>query len=220
MLSNEKNSLNLERSSRIQMLESIINMLSHESMVRTPCPTVKNLFFDKEPKNRKNLKKINQKNIENNMNSIQKKKIQKYRLPTIKSVIKNSLNNEFLSSDNPNYKYQPKIIKSNINYSFNSFNNYSQTLYNQTNHNNINGFNGMHLNNKKVDNNSLVIKDNISHNSKNNLLGNTINGNNAFAKMNNGNDINENNYTPPIINKKSVDLNDLYNEYIENVSII
>jgi hypothetical protein len=51
-------------------------------------------------------------------------------------------------------------------------------------------------------------------------LGNTINGNNAFAKMNNGNDINENNYTPPIINKKSVDLNDLYNEYIENVSII
>ena len=219
MLSNEKNSLNLERSSRIQMLESIINMLSHESMVRTLCPTVKNLFFDKEPKNRKNLKKINQKNIENNMNSIQKKKIQKYRLPTIKSVIKNSLNNEFLSSDNPNYKYQPKIIKSNINYSFNSFNNYSQTLYNQTNHNNINGFNGMHLNNKKVDN-SLVIKDNISHNSKNNLLGNTINGNNAFTKMNNGNDIHENNYTPPIINKKSVDLNDLYNEYIENVSII
>jgi hypothetical protein len=219
MLSNEKNSLNLERSSRIQMLESIINMLSHESMVRTPCPTVKNLFFDKEPKNRKNLKKINQKNIESNMNSIQNKKIQKYRLPTIKSVIKNSLNNEFLSSDNPNYKYQPKIIKSNINYSFNSFNNYSQTLYNQTNHNNINGFNGMHLNNKKVDN-SLVIKDNISHNSKNNLLGNTINGNNAFAKMNNGNDIHENNYTPPIINKKSVDLNDLYNEYIENVSII
>jgi hypothetical protein len=77
----------------------------------------------------------------------------------------------------------------------------------------------MHLNNKKVDN-SLVIKDNISHNSKNNLLGNTINGNNAFTKMNNGNDIQENNYTPPIINKKSVDLNDLYNEYIENVSII
>ena len=217
MLSNEKNSLDLERSSRIQMLESIINMLSHESMVRTPCPTVKNLFFDKEPKNRKNLKKINQKNIENNINSIQKKNNQKYRLPTIKSVIKNSLNNEFLSSDNPNYKYQPKIIKSNLNYSFNYF---SQPLYSQTNQNNINGVNGINLNNNKNVGNSLVIKDNILSSSRKNLSRNTINGNNAFTKMNNGNDNLENNNTPSIINKKSVDLNDLYNEYIENVSII
>ena len=217
MLSNEKNSLDLERSSRIQMLESIINMLSHESMVRTPCPTVKNLFFDKEPKNRKNLKKINQKNIENNINSIQKKNNQKYRLPTIKSVIKNSLNNEFLSSDNPNYKYQPKIIKSNLNYSFNYF---SQPLYSQTNQNNINGVNGINLNNNKNVGNSLVIKDNISRSSRKNLSRNTINGNNVFTKMNNGNDNLENNNTPSIINKKSVDLNDLYNEYIENVSII
>ena len=47
-----------ERISNIQILERDLNILSNESIVKTPYPTIKSLFYNIQPKNRKNLKKL------------------------------------------------------------------------------------------------------------------------------------------------------------------
>lgn len=219
MFSGDINSLNFqERSSKIQMLENILNMLSHESMVKTPCPTVKNLFYDKKPKNRNNLKQIQPKKMKNKMNGTQLSKRQSYKLPSIQSVITNSINNEFLSSEYQSNKYQPKVNHSLQVY---SFHNYPQRFITPNNTNSFINTNGTNINNRRL-NGASIIKDNISNNSRLYSMRNTVNGNNILSKINNGINEHESNIEPiePIVNKKPVDLNDLYKEYIENVSII
>ena len=106
------NSVNFqEKLSNFQILERDLNLLTNESIVKTPYPTIKSLFYNTKPQNRKNLKKLeliktkNQNDINGKMNNTKK-----IKRATIESIIHNSKTSEFLSSDNPYHTYQPKII--------------------------------------------------------------------------------------------------------------
>ena len=100
-----------EKQSNIRLFKNNLIVLSHESMVRKPHPTVKSLFYGKKPKNRKNLKKLNVQKLNNPSINRGYQNKPKYNIPSIQSIINNSKNNEFLSLDeNPNSSFVPKII--------------------------------------------------------------------------------------------------------------
>lgn len=187
-----------ERISKILMLENTLNKLSGESIVKRPYPSIKTLFNGNNPKNRKNLKKLFSKKtkpLETYMNSINKTK---YKAPSIQSVINNSLTNEFLNLDYPNNNHNKPIL---------IFNNYSN-VNNSQNLNNLD-------NNKNAvfPNNLQKSVDVVSNHSINNKLKNSMDDNVMRSKkistMSNG-----------IKNKKPLNINDLYNEFIEKVSKI
>ena len=189
-----------ERISKILMLEKSLNNLSKESIVRKPYPSIKTLFNGNYPKNRKNLKKL----VSQNTNSLRTytKRINKpkYKPPNIQSVIRNSLTNEFLNLDFPNNNHIKPIIIPINNYS----NGYTpSTLYNLDNNNK----------NSVIPNNLKKSVDVVSNHSINNKFINSMDENvmkiKKISKMSNG-----------INNKKPLNLNDLYNEFIKNVSKI
>lgn len=189
-----------ERISKILMLERNLNRLSNESLVRRPCPSIKTIFNGNKPKNRRNLKKLGIQKSNNNKTYNKPIKKPKYKTPSIQSIINNSINNEFLSLDHPNNNYnynKPIIIPINTFSNGNS----SSTLYSINKRNNV------------ISNNLKKSIDVISNHSKNNKLQNSINDNvmksKKISKMSDGT-----NY------KKPVNLNDLYNEFIANVSKI
>ena len=189
-----------ERISKILMLERNLNRLSNESLVRRPCPSIKTIFNGNKPKNRRNLKKLGIQKSNNNKTYNKPIKKPKYKTPSIQSIINNSINNEFLSLDHPNNNYnynKPIIIPINTFSNGNS----SSTLYSINKSNNV------------ISNNLKKSIDVISNHSKNNKLQNSINDNvmksKKISKMSDGT-----NY------KKPVNLNDLYNEFIANVSKI
>ena len=189
-----------ERISKILMLERNLNRLSNESLVRRPCPSIKTIFNGNKPKNRRNLKKLGIQKSNNNKTYNKPIKKPKYKTPSIQSIINNSINNEFLSLDhqNNNYNYNKPIIIPMNNF---SNGNSSSTLYSINKRNNV------------ISNNLKKSIDVISNHSKNNKLQNSINDNvmksKKISKMSDGT-----NY------KKPVNLNDLYNEFIANVSKI
>jgi len=189
-----------ERISKILMLERNLNRLSNESLVRRPCPSIKTIFNGNKPKNRRNLKKLGIQKSNNNKTYNKPIKKPKYKTPSIQSIINNSINNEFLSLDHPNnnYNYNKPIIIPMNNF---SNGNSSSTLYSINKRNNV------------ISNNLKKSIDVISNLSKNNKLQNSINDNvmksKKISKMSDGT-----NY------KKPVNLNDLYNEFIANVSKI
>lgn len=189
-----------ERISKILMLERNLNRLSNESLVRRPCPSIKTIFNGNKPKNRRNLKKLGIQKSNNNKTYNKPIKKPKYKTPSIQSIINNSINNEFLSLDHPNNNYnynKPIIIPINTFSNGNS----SSTLYSINKSNNV------------ISNNLKKSIDVISNHSKNNKFQNSINDNvmksKKISKMSDGT-----NY------KKPVNLNDLYNEFIANVSKI
>lgn len=215
-----------ERLSKIQMFENSLNILSNESMVKKPYPSIKTLFYNKMPKNRKNLKKLKSNmathNIHNNKDRL-KNYLSKYKTPSIQSIINNSKTSEFLSLDHPINKYRANIFPSqtisNINSSsrINTLNN-----NNGINHSINNGNNIMKIKSQEI-NHSMSIQEKMPNFSNNNKMKNSTNYNvlkiKKISKMSNADNINKSN-DEPILNKKEVDLNDLYKEYIDNVSNI
>ena len=193
-----------ERLSNIQKLEKILNILSNESMVRKPYPTIKTLFYGKIPRNRKNLKKLNLINynkIISNKNS--NKNSNKYKVPSIESIINNSKTHEFLSLDNPSDTYIPKILIPINNYSIQNSSyalNQVKNSNNKMNHSINNKLNGKSLN----DNLSIISKKN-SKMTNGNI--DNISVNNLLKKTN----------PVPFTPQQPKDLNELYKEFIENV---
>ena len=188
-----------ERQSKMKLFKENLIILSHESMVRKPHPSIKTLFYGKKPKNRKNLKKLNVQKLDNiSINRVSKNK-PKYNIPSIQSIINNSKNNEFLSLDeNPNSSFAPKIIiRPNLQNYIN--NNSSPSLY-------------------KVKPSFGNISNN-STNYKNNGDNNNININKTNTKISNDNNESPSVISNPIENKKPKDVKELYKEYIENVSL-
>jgi len=186
---------------KIEKLQNSINIINRELNVRKPRPSIRTLFNGKLPKNRLNLKNINTKIIQKNKNEI--KKISPKNSPSIQSLIKSSLNNEFLNSVKTNNFKSTKVIPL-INPLSNS------TLYSLKSNNNIN-----------------------NHNSKNNIINNTLNNNIILKEFNSTGSLPKLvskpssqtsqtlNETKSTINpKQEKDLNQLYKEYIQNVSIL
>ena len=187
-----------ERLSNIQILEKDLNILANESIVKTPYPTIKSLFYNTKPKNRKNLKKLELIKNENDING-KINNLKKINRVNIESIIHNSKTSEFLSSDNTSHFNKPKIIYCIQDY---QNQNSSSTLYT------VNG-----KNNGRISNNLKKNLDEISNNIKNNALNKSANSlpvmeSKKVSKMSNDVSI-----------QKTVNLNDLYNEFIENVSI-
>lgn len=191
------NSMNYQRRvSNIQILEENLRCLQKETNVKKPYKTIKSLFYNKLPKNRKNLKNLETRKV--NASQICYNNKSKIKLASIESIIKNSKDQEFLSSDNPNNNIKPIIIIPIQNY---VNQNSSSTLDSvKTNHNGI----------------SNVLKknmDNISNHSRNKQLNNSLNDvqiltSKKISKMSNN-----------TFHKKTEEknLNDLYNEFLENV---
>ena len=185
-----------ERLSNIQILEQNLSVLPNESLVKKPYPTIKSLFYDKRPKNRKNLKNIEtRKPINNQRNENYKNKLNK-KVATIESIINNSKTNEFLSLDNPNNNYKPIII---------------YPLYNYVNQNSSSTIDTIKKNGNSIFNKVNNNIDEISNHSRNNKLNKSLNDiqlmkSKKASKMTNS-----------TFHKKMINLNDLYKEYIENV---
>lgn len=190
-----------ERQSNMKLFKQNLIILSHESTVRKPHPSIKTLFYGKKPKNRKNLKKLNVPKINNSsINSASQNK-PKYNIPSILSIINNSKNNEFLSLDeNPNNNFAPKII---IRPNYKNFINQksSTALYKAI------------PSNGNISNNSTNYKNNGDLNNNNFVLSN------KNSKISNDNNESASIKTNPIVNKKPKDVKELYKEYIENVSL-
>ena len=185
-----------ERLSNIQILEQNLSVLPNESLVKKPYPTIKSLFYDKRPKNRKNLKNIEtRKPINNQRNGTYKNKLNK-KVATIESIINNSKTNEFLSLDNPNNNYKPIII---------------YPLYNYVNQNSSSTIDTIKKNGNSIFNKVNNNIDEISNHSRNNKMNKSLNDiqlmkSKKASKMTNS-----------TFHKKMINLNDLYKEYIENV---
>jgi hypothetical protein len=188
-----------ERKSKIESLQKNINIITTESKVRKPHPSIKTLFNGSHPKNRKNLKKLDIR-----LNNI--KKNEKINLSpkreSIQSLIKISKTEEFLTQEKPNNYNGIKIIPLK---NFSS----SSTLYSLNNNNN-NNFNNNNSNN--------LVNGNYT-NSNNNLI------NLDLAYLNSADSL-------PLLKEKKMstkkesiieiqkekDLNELYQEYVHNVS--
>ena len=185
-----------ERLSNIQILEQNLSVLPNESLVKKPYPTIKSLFYDKRPKNRKNLKNIEtRKPINNQRNGTYKNKLNK-KVATIESIINNSKTNEFLSLDNPNNNYKPIII---------------YPLYNYVNQNSSSTIDTIKKNGNSIFNKVNNNIDEISNHSRNNKLNKSLNDiqlmkSKKASKMTNS-----------TFHKKMINLNDLYKECVENV---
>ena len=190
-----------ERKSKIESLQKNINIITTESKVRKPHPSIKTLFNGSHPKNRKNLKKLDIR-----LNNI--KKNEKINLSpkreSIQSLIKISKTEEFLTQEKPNNYNGVKIIPLK---NFSS----SSTLYSLNNNNN-NNYNNNNSNNFMNGNNSNM-------NSNNNLI------NLDLAYLNSADSLPLLKEKKMSTKKKSVieiqqekDLNELYQEYVHNVS--
>ena len=185
-----------ERLSNIQILEQNLSVLPNESLVKKPYPTIKSLFYDKRPKNRKNLKNIEtRKPINNQRNGTYKNKLNK-KVATIESIINNSKTNEFLSLDNPNNNYKPIII---------------YPLYNYVNQNSSSTIDTIKKNGNSIFNKVNNNIDEISNRSRNNKLNKSLNDI-QLMKSKKASEM-----TNSTFHKKMINLNDLYKEYIENV---
>lgn len=191
------NSMNYqERVSNIQILEENLRFLQKETNIKKPYKTIKSLFYNKLPKNRKNLKNLETRKI--NASQICYNNKSKIKLASIESIIKNSKNQEFLSSDNPNNNIKPIIIMPFQNY-INK--NSSSTLDSvKTNHNGI-----------SKDLNKNI--DNISNHSRKFQLNNSLDDVQIITSKK----ITE--MSKNTFHKKTEEknLNDLYNEFLENV---
>ena len=181
-----------ERRSKIQLLEESLNFLVNESSIQKPHQTIKSLFYNNKPKNRKNLKKINIK--ESTLKIINGNNSHAGKIPSIESIIKNSKNNEFLSLDYPNKKYLTKIIipvqnsNHNISSTMNRLINKSHTVNISNNFEKI----SQHSRNK---------------NNMDNLIADIqVLKSRKASKMSNGSNL-----------RKTYDLNDLYKQFVENV---
>ena len=184
---------------KIEKLQNSINIINKELKVHKPQPSIKSLFNDKRPKNRLNLKNIKPKITQKNKIDI--KKISQNNFPSIKSLIKSSKDNEFLNPDKTYNFKSAKIIPIITQPS-------SSSLYSLKSNNNINHF---------------------SSNKNNNIINNAFNNNLNLKQFNSTESLpkldtkpstqssNETKSTLNIIQEK--DLNQLYQEYIENVSI-
>ena len=190
-----------ERKSKIESLQKNINIITTESKVRKPHPSIKTLFNGSHPKNRKNLKKLDIR-----LNNI--KKTEKINLSpkreSIQSLIKISKTEEFLTQEKPNNYNGVKIIPLK---NFSS----SSTLYSLNNNNN-NNYNNNNSNNFMNGNNSNM-------NSNNNLI------NLDLAYLNSADSLPLLKEKKMSTKKKSIieiqkekDLNELYQEYVHNVS--
>ena len=188
-----------ERKSKIESLQKNINIITVESKVRKPHPSIKTLFNGSHPKNRKNLKKLDIR-----LNNI--KKNEKINLSpkreSIQSLIKISKTEEFLTQEKPNNYNGIKIIPLK---NFSS----SSTLYSLNNNNN-NNFNNNNSNN--------LVNGNYT-NSNNNLI------NLDLAYLNSADSLPLLKEKKMSTKKKSIieiqkekDLNELYQEYVHNVS--
>ena len=193
-----KNLIFQERKSKIESLQKNINMINTESKVRQPHSSLKTLFNGTHPKNRKNLKKLDV-ILPNTVNKNVKNKLSQ-RPPSIQSLITNSKNEEFLSLEKPNNYKGVKIIPLNH---FSS----SSTLYSLNNNQNQN-----------VNQNNL--NTNINGNFDNLNL-NFLNSAESLPRLN------SRKVSKMSQNKKSVneiqpekDLNQLYQEFIDDVSNI
>lgn len=192
------NSVNFqERLSNIQILERNLNILENESIVKKPYPSIKSLFYDTKPKNRKNLKKLDLIKTQNGING-KINNTKTIKRATIESIINNSKTSEFLSSDYPYHSHKPKLIYIQDYPNMNS----SSTLY-TVNPNN----------NGRITNKLKKSNDEISNPIKNENLNKSVHSlpvmqSKKTSKMSNGASI-----------QKTVNLNDLYKEFIENVSI-
>ena len=190
---------------KIEKLQNSINIINKELNVRKPHPSIKALFNGKRPKNRLNLKNINTKVVQKNKNDI--KNISQQNFPSIKSLIKSSKNNEFLYSDKTNNFRSAKIIPI-INNSSNSM------LYSLKSNNNINNF-GSNKNNNIINNSINTINNNI-----NPLQFNSTESLTKPDKLDAKPSTQSSNETKSTLNnKQEKDLNQLYQEYIQNVSI-
>ena len=189
-----------ERKSKIESLQKNINIITTESKVRKPHPSIKTLFNGSHPKNRKNLKKLDIR-----LNII--KKNEKINLSpkreSIQSLIKISKTEEFLTQEKPNNYNGIKIIPLK---NFSS----SSTLYSLNNNNNNNNFNNNNSNN--------LVNGNYT-NSNNNLI------NLDLAYLNSADSLPLLKEKKMSTKKKSIieiqkekDLNELYQEYVHNVS--
>ena len=190
-----------ERKSKIESLQKNINIITTESKVRKPHPSIKTIFNGNHPKNRKNLKKIDIR-----LNNI--KKTEKINLSpkreTIQSLIKISKTEEFLTQEKPNNYNGCKIIPLK---NFSS----SSTLYSLNNNNN-NNFNNNNSNN--------LLNGNYSNMYSNNNLINL-----DLTYLNSADSLPALKEKKMSTKKKSIieiqqekDLNELYQEYVQNVS--
>ena len=181
----------------IENFQNSIKIINKELIVRKPHPSIKTLFNGKHPKNRLNLKNFNKIKVSKQKNEANK--IPKNPQP-IKALIRSSLDNEFL------YPVKQNNVGNNkplclMNYSS------SSTLYSM----NANQLKNFHSN-KNIPNN-ILNKTNI--NTNNNMFNSTGSLPLLDAKSNNK----LLNKTNSIIEtKKEKDLNQLCQEYIQNVS--
>ena len=189
-----------ERKSKIESLQKNINIITTESKVRKPHPSIKTLFNGSHPKNRKNLKKLD---IRLNIIKKNKKINLSPKRESIQSLIKISKTEEFLTQEKPNNYNGIKIIPLK---NFSS----SSTLYSLNNNNNNNNFNNNNSNN--------LVNGNYT-NSNNNLI------NLDLAYLNSADSLPLLKEKKMSTKKKSIieiqkekDLNELYQEYVHNVS--
>lgn len=191
------NSLNYQdRVSNIQKLEENLRFLPKETNVKKPYKTIKSLFYNELPKNRKNLKNLETRIMKASQICYNNKS--KIKLASIESIIKNSKNQEFLSSDNPNNNIKPIIIMPIQNY---VNQNSSSTLDSiKTSHNGI----------------SNILKKNITNitnHSRNKQLNNSLNDVQLMTSKKNSKMSNNMLHKE----KEEKNLNVLYNEFLENV---
>ena len=183
----------------IENFQNSIKIINKELIVRKPHPSIKTLFNGKHPKNRLNLKNFNKIKVSKQKNEANK--IPKNPQP-IKALIRSSLDNEFLYPVKQNNvgNNKPLCLK---NYSS------SSTLYSM----NTNQLKNFHSN-KNIPKN-ILNKTNINTNTNNNLFNSTgslpiLDAKSTTKLLNKTNSI--------IEIKQEKDLNQLYQEYIQNVS--
>ena len=191
----------LSNREKIEKLQNSINIINNQLKVRKPQPSIKSLFNGKHPKNRLNLKKMNPKITQKNKNEI--KRISQKNFPSIKSLIKNSKDNEFLNSEN-NFNFRSTKIIPIVNYPS------STTLYSLKSNNNINNFNSNKNNN--------IINNSINTNINPKQFYSTESLPKLDTKPSKPSTQSSNETKSTSNNKQEKDLNQLYQEYIQNVS--
>lgn len=185
-----------ERVSNIQILEENLRFLQKETNVKKPYKTIKSLFYNKLPKNRKNLKNLETRKI--NASQICYNNKSKIKLASIESIIKNSKNQEFLSSDNPNNNIKPIII---------------MPFQNYVNQNSSSTFDSVKTNHNGISKNLKKNIDNISNHSRKFQLNNSLDDVQIITSKKIS-EMNKNTFHKKMEEKN---LNDLYNEFLENV---
>lgn len=190
-----------ERRAKIEMLQQNINIIHNEVKVRRPHPTTKSLFNGKTPKNRRNLKKL--KIILPKENKKEKKE-KPLRPTSIQQLITNSKNDEFLSIEKTN-NFGHKVIpirqfsSSSTLYSLKA----NQLTKNQNNNTNTNSNNNQYIVNHTQNNN-------VNYEFLNSAESIPVLAEKKLSKMSEKKKSN-------ISVQQEKDLNQLYQEYTENV---